>query len=233
MFYLLSSIFFAALPLNSVKYVDYGSFPTLKNVRYGTQIDELYDLGYCGFKWAPELSSFFLMLKDKYELNLCIETGTFKGDSTIVFSRIFDRVDTIEINPSFLDFTKSKIGNRKNINFHLGNSVEVFKTLLPTLNKFRPIFYLDAHWNDFWPLRDELTLIGQNFKDNCIIVIDDFKVPNRPDITFDQYGKNECSMEYIKDNLPEVYSSYELIFLIPKSTSSKAKAVLIPTAWVK
>lgn len=231
MFSLICSLGVASSAFNSVSYVDYGSFPTIETVRYCTYSDDLFDLGYCGFNYAPELTSFVLMLKDKYNLNSCIETGTFKGDTTIVFSRIFNKVDTIEINSSFLEFAKIKLNRQKNITFHLGNSKEILETILPSLKNSRPFFYLDAHWNEFWPLLDEIKIIGKYFKDNCIIVIDDFKVPYRNDISFDKYGDHECSMEYIKDSLPEVFSSYDLIFLIPKSQSSKAKAVLIPTSW--
>lgn len=228
---LINSLFIAMSTLTSVKYLDYGSFPNLDKVPYGTHSDELQDLGCCAFNWAPELTTYFLMLKDKYNLNMCVETGIFKGDSTITFSRLFDRVEAIDVNQNYLDFVKERLGRKKNINFHLGNSPEVLKDLLPSLKDKRPLFYLDAHWQSFWPLHDELSIIGTNFKDNCIIIIDDFKVPNRPDITYDKYGKDECSMEYIRDQLDLVFTSYDLIFLIPKSVSSKAKAVLIPTKW--
>jgi len=90
------------------------------------------------------------------------------------------------------------------------------------------LFYLDAHWEDYWPLRDEIIEIGKTHYDNCVIVIDDCKVPGRHDIPFDQYKGKECSFEYIQDLLRFVFSGYEIDYLIPANVQNRAKLVIMP-----
>ncbi len=68
-----------------------------------------------------------------------------------------------------------------------------------------PLFYLDAHWYNYWPLLNEINAISEHFKDNCIIIIDDFLVPGRPELTFDTYKGTPNSLEFIKESLPKCF----------------------------
>jgi|GEM_PF-2549671 len=61
----------------------------------------------------------------------------------------------------------------------------------------RCFFYLDAHWNDYWPLRDEITQIRRLKR--FVISIDDFMVPGRPEFGYDSYGSRVCNWGYIAD----------------------------------
>lgn len=54
----------------------------------------------------------------------------------------------------------------------------------------RCFFYLDAHWNDYWPLKDELEQIQRLKKFIC--VIDDFHVPFTLGWGYDVHGGVEC-----------------------------------------
>jgi len=94
---------------------------------------------------------------------------------------------------------------------------------------------LDAHWEQHWPLLDELRQIARTHKDNCIIVIDDFKVSGRSDIPYDFYaidgGHLECSLPYIKKDLDQVFSKYTIHYVIPKNLEMRAKLLVIPTSF--
>jgi hypothetical protein len=114
---------------------------------------------------------------------------------------------------------------------HLGSSEMVLSELLPTLTDKRILFYLDAHWGKFWPLLDELVEIGKTHRDNCIIVIDDIKVPGRPDILYDAFEGHESSLAYVLDNLNLVFTDYTYHYIIPKDIRSRAKFVAIPKTW--
>jgi hypothetical protein len=60
----------------------------------------------------------------------------------------------------------------------------------------RPLFYLDAHWYDYWPLCDEIRLISNHLHE-AIIIIDDFEVPGRNDCSFDVYkSDSDPNVEY-------------------------------------
>jgi hypothetical protein len=56
--------------------------------------------------------------------------------------------------------------------------------------------YLDAHWNDYLPLRDELSIVRS--WDNTVALIDDFKVPFDPHFGWDKYDEDrEICLEHI------------------------------------
>jgi hypothetical protein len=66
----------------------------------------------------------------------------------------------------------------------------------------RCFFYLDAHWGEYWPLRDEITEILKLRR--AVIAIDDFVVPRHPFYGFDVYRTNVCGWYYISDLLDSV-----------------------------
>ena len=64
-----------------------------------------------------------------------------------------------------------------------------------------------------------------------IYIIDDFKVPGRPDIPYDSYSIHECCFEYVQQKLKQIYSEYTYFYLIPRHLGSRAKLVVIPKKW--
>jgi hypothetical protein len=66
----------------------------------------------------------------------------------------------------------------------------------------KTIFWLDAHgdYNGtvFWPLREEVEFIKNNYKDYYIL-IDDFKNPYNDNFKYDMVGNIPCGIEYIHD----------------------------------
>lgn len=103
--------------------------------------------------------------------------------------------------------------------------------MLPEVKDRAVLFYLDAHREEHWPLLEEIQEIAKTHKDNCIIVIDDVKVPGKTKIPYDKYGVHECSYDYVKEELKQVFSDYSFHYIIPKSVASRAKLVVIPKAW--
>ncbi len=183
------------------------------------------------FNSAPELALFFSYLKQVYPIDTVIETGTWRGRTTAFFSLLFAHIHTIDVSPDIYQKAKASLKPYSNITCHLGSSEKILSELLPSLKEKPILFYLDAHWRQFWPLLQELKEISKTHKDHCIIVIDDFKVPGRADIPYDAYGDHACSYEYIKNGLSEIFSDYTVHYLIPKSTYCRAKFVAIPKQW--
>ena len=59
------------------------------------------------------------------------------------------------------------------------------------------LFYLDAHWHEYLPLRDELEIALGQFA-NAVVLIDDFQVPDDPGYGFDDYGPGKTlNLEYL------------------------------------
>lgn len=81
-------------------------------------------------------------------------------------------------------------------------SVEFLKRLEPRSSSV-PLIYVDSHGYGFkWELLEELRLILQR-PGPAYVIIDDFKIPDRPAFGFDSYKGQECSLEYIGDTLRE------------------------------
>ena len=174
-----------------------------------------YQLGYIdsnlangAFNGAPEISLFVNMLRSRYNIHVAIETGSLYGHTATFLASTFDEIHTIEIVPSNYLTSQNTLYPFPNAVCHLGSSEEVLKELLPLLKGKSLLFYLDAHWNEYWPLLNELEEISKTHKDNCIIIIDDFKVPGRPDIAYDAYGEHECSYEYVGNALVPDHKSF-------------------------
>ncbi len=68
-------------------------------------------------KWKEDLINFFQNKK----LESCLEIGTCRGVTTKVLSYLFDKVYTIENNPSRLDDAKQFCQERINIKYILGD----------------------------------------------------------------------------------------------------------------
>jgi len=191
-------------------------------------VSSAWRTGQLAFNGAPEIGTFLVYLKKAYHLDSAVETGTFMGNTTVYLSLLFDAVYTVEIVEKTYQETANKLKSFPNVRCLLGSSDHVLSRLLPKLVGKRVLFYLDAHWEDYWPLRDELKEIGKTHYDNCVIMIDDFKVPDRQDILFDKYKEDECSLDYIKNELKQVFSDYEIHYLIPVNPQCRAKFVAVP-----
>ena len=130
--------------------------------------------------------SFLKKLKKSYKNYPCfIETGTYQGDTTFGVEPYFEKLHTIEYSETYYNNTKKKYTGNK-INFILGDSSIVFKTLLPTITD-KCIFFLDGHWSGEdtghaekdCPLEEEITHINDLFQNEAIIIIDDFRLFGR------------------------------------------------------
>lgn len=226
-----ASLFSSTSELEIPQYVD---FPTMKGIN-STPKDksiDLWNLGFSAFNNAPEIGAFVAYLKRNFSIDVAIETGTCSGSSTVFFSLLFNEVHTMEIVEEFYKGACTNLRFCNNVICHLGSSEKILAELLPSLKGKPILFYLDAHWQ-YWPLLDELEEISKTHRDNCIIIVDDFKVPGRKDIPYDSYNNHECSYEYIKDQLDKVYSEYTYHYVIPKNKHSRAKFVAIPKKWSK
>ena len=190
-----------------------------------------WSLGQLAFNSAPEVGTFVAYLKKTYGIKTAVETGTYKGNTSVLLSILFDQVHTIEISEETYNQTKERLAPYSHVHCHLGTSEKVLKKLLPSLKDQPLLFYLDAHWYDNWPLRDELIEISKTHKDNCILIIDDFKVPGRKDVLYDKYKEHECSYEYIQNQLKEVFTDCSIHYVIPKNPNCKGKLVALHKKW--
>jgi hypothetical protein len=148
------------------------------------------------------------------------ETGLFQGATTRFVAHQYPKlsIHSFEVNEEFYNSGRETLRCYPNIQLHLGSSDVALKSALETtILGERPLFYLDAHWYNYWPLRDEIGLIGTYLKE-AIILIDDFQVPGHPEFAYDVGGKIggtdetlKCNLEYVLPAFSKKHS-YQIFF---------------------
>jgi predicted O-methyltransferase YrrM len=125
-----------------------------------------------------------------YHPDRIVETGTYRGSTTEFLALHFDGpVASVEMNPRFYHFAHRRLRKLNKVQLALGNSVDYLaaEQRRGGSGEERTIFYLDAHWYEYLPLKDELALIFGHWR-SAIVIVDDFEVPGEPDYNFDDYG---------------------------------------------
>jgi predicted O-methyltransferase YrrM len=137
-----------------------------------------------------------------FNVQTFLETGTFRGDSTIWLSEEMPDLNivSVELEQFFYKHALKRVSRLQNQNrirlINKDSSIAVKECFKTGILKEPTMFWLDAHWNEYWPLVDEITEIVRSAR-SSIILIDDFKVPFNPELEYDSYGGTENSIEYI------------------------------------
>lgn len=121
-----------------------------------------------------------------------IETGTYLGTTTqYLTSMVTSKTYSIEVNQKYIDIAKKRLSSEvqtKAVELILGNSkIEIINIL----NKLDPdghriLVYLDAHWSDYVPLKEEIQSL-LDWGGVFIAIIDDFMIPSDAGYGYDQY----------------------------------------------
>jgi predicted O-methyltransferase YrrM len=142
----------------------------------------------------------FRAIDGKVPFENYVETGTFLGMTTDFLARRARargaHVYSCEINDRHYAIAQRTVGDWPNVRLEQGNSVDFLRALSPRLSKAANFVYLDAHWRDYLPLRDELSIIKG--WPNTVVLIDDFKVPSDLRFGWDRYDEEqEICLEHI------------------------------------
>lgn len=160
----------------------------------------------------------FFDLLYQFPIQAIVETGTYSGTTTALFAATRLPVYTVEANPRIAAYAKVRfLFNRENVHIHDGDSRTFLRELNAngTFSKDNVFFYLDAHWKDDLPLKEELEIIFSNWNDP-IVMIDDFQVPDS-DYSYDDYGPGKIlDLDYLEP----VISSFNLSAFFPAVDSS-------------
>lgn len=143
-------------------------------------------------------------------IDAILETGTYRGVTTEWFSSFGIDVYSIEIDEKCHLFSKKRLAKNENVHLVQGDSKSAIGEKLADKLRDRNIFaYLDAHWHEHLPLREEVTDLNA-LTDQFVIIIDDFKVPSDPSYEYDDYGPNgSCTIEFLA---PSISNELEVYF---------------------
>lgn len=127
-----------------------------------------------------------------------IETGCFLGDTTEYLSRRYSHlpIRTCDIDPQAAEFTRRRLTHMGNVSVRTGDSAALIAKLARGLR--RPLYYLDAHWYDQWPLHSELATI-----DVGVVCIDDFDIGHAR-FGYDSYHGRPCDPHFVTAALPDL-----------------------------
>jgi hypothetical protein len=157
-------------------------------------------------------------------MNTCtafVETGTGTGDSSAFVARHAPKpVLTCDVNPHQLDIARRSLPSRVLV---YEMSSEKFVAAVKRQVGDLPLFFLDAHWQDYWPLLDELRAIG-SYYERAVVIVHDFQVLGNDafgycvggggevGVTRSEPGEGVCNLEYIAPVLAETGQAYRLYF---------------------
>jgi hypothetical protein len=147
----------------------------------------LFDMWGAAFNGQCFRQVMFMDLIQTCQFDAIVEAGTFRGSTTRFFARSAQiPVYSSEVNPRFHAYATRRLEKFGTVQLFLKDSRRFLREL--QLDKdLRLFFYLDAHWSDDLPLREETEFIFKAFT-NFVVMIDDFEVTNDPAYGFDDYG---------------------------------------------
>ena len=154
-----------------------------------------------------------------FPIKALVETGMYRGTTTALFGATSLPVYSAEIHPRYFAFSKLRFL------FHADNVHPINSDSRPFLRalgadaavpKDDVFFYLDAHWEDDLPLREELEIIFKTWS-RPIVMIDDFDVPGSG-YGFDDYGPGKTlNLDYIAP----IVAGSQLAVFFPAAGSSE------------
>jgi predicted O-methyltransferase YrrM len=170
----------------------------------------------------PELLEWTIELSKKFNTNVFLETGTYHGGTAKIISEYFDKVITIESNADYYNTAVDILKDIKNCECYLGSSPDIMNNILKDGDQ-SVFFFLDAHWENYWPILDELKIIQQK-NITPVIAIHDFFVPDENDnakFGFDHYQSQPLDFKYIEPYITNIYNNgYEIRYSTTSTTNS-------------
>lgn len=178
------------------------------------QLSKHYEFGFHGDAYLLNLIN--QLLKASYAF---IETGANVGTTAGYVGRTFPDIKVYSCEPDLtafqaaVDYTK-EIKNVRILNQPSPNFLYKLHRKHPELYQKTNLYWLDAHGYGFeWPLNDEVKFLTGALKSGFIL-IDDFRIPDRPEFKFCQYDGQVCEFEMIAPHLSDrhtytfVYPNY-------------------------
>ena len=151
----------------------------------------------------------FLKLKEKFNLNVAVETGSCLYSTSKWLGENFPNVYTIELSEEYSKHGIHKVAGMLNVHTYLGDSVQNLQRLTDVLTQDdRAIFFLDAHWGENCPLLQELDVLTK-IKTNLppLIAIHDFFTGDEK-LGWDEYNGQRFDYQWIEPKVKALESAF-------------------------
>jgi hypothetical protein len=163
------------------------------------------------FNGDDHIKNEFRYLRDKFGLTSVVECGSCLGSTTIALSEMFERVYSTEINIEFLNVAHKRFKELKlkNVVTKLCDTGEfLYQLISEWYIDDKTLIYVDDHWFERCPMKDELKAIAlAGIKP--VIAIHDFKVPEQDGLGFDSYNGQDFELGWILSDLNAIYGQGE------------------------
>ncbi len=128
----------------------------------------------------------FDLIVEQYRCDAIFETGCNLGDTTYYLARCYPHLPifSCDVSARHAEFTRRRLAFSSNVTVETLDSPLLIEKYAHSFQ--RPIFYLDAHWYEQWPLERELATIRTG-----IAIVDDFDI-GHPAFGFDSYNGDTC-----------------------------------------
>lgn len=148
-----------------------------------------------------------------------VETGTYKADTTLMASRLFENVHTIEIVHQLYTDAVERCKDASNVHLHNGDTLAILPQLIETVITGPTVWFLDAHQSGHdtsnngkcVPLLEELECILPRLQDPLnLFIIDDVRLFSKYwdweginlqtiEAVFEQH-KKQVQLKFVKDD---------------------------------
>jgi hypothetical protein len=144
-------------------------------------------------------------LLEKFSFRAIVETGTFTGSTTeYLLCQSSAPVYSVDTDLERAQASAVRLAPfRDRVHLSCGDSRELLTKLAvsPQFPHKGVFFYLDAHWNEVLPLREEVEIILKYWK-KSVVMVDDFRVPNDDGYEYDSYGEGRTlCLEYLEQQI--------------------------------
>lgn len=106
--------------------------------------------------------------KEKYGINVLVETGTFFGETIDFFKESFQTLYSIELAEDLAEQAKKLFENDKNVTIIQGDSGKILKQLVPQI-KEPALFWLDGHYSSEFFIGDKFIKTARTDVDTPVV----------------------------------------------------------------
>jgi len=135
---------------------------------------------------APNYVKYRVLEREFLRSGICIETGTYLGETTSKLSKMYPLVVSIEPDEKLHSFVKMRLKRKSNVELVLGTSETRLSEVLSRVKDGSDVnFWLDGHFSggftflgeNVMPIIQELKVISDNLArlDSVVVAIDDFR----------------------------------------------------------
>lgn len=170
--------------------------------RIANEPDQVFELGFHGDDYLLQVAEIALKASTSF-----VETGANVGSTLGYVARNYPDLQcfSCEPDPASREKARRHVECHQNVRLFDDKSPNFLTRIAESFEVDESIstFWLDAHGGGYeWPLTDELRIIQRQWS-GAYVLVDDCKIPGRPQFGYASVGNQECGVEMILEALAD------------------------------